>query len=109
MCGVVGFFGGDSHSDKDGGEALNHRLADKIFNRGPDGISVKIDRAATGISLQTSVPCLGHRIVEFAWTLPQTIKLRAAQSKWPLRQIVYRQVPRELIERPRDEFLCAFT
>jgi asparagine synthase (glutamine-hydrolysing) len=43
-------------------------------------------------------------VIDFAWRLPMEYKLREGQSKWPLRQILYRHVPRELIERPKHGF-----
>jgi asparagine synthase (glutamine-hydrolysing) len=55
-------------------------------------------------SLETRVPMLDHDLVEFAWRLPQSYKIREGQTKWPLRQILYRHVPKELIERPKVGF-----
>ena len=70
----------------------------------PDDILCKVDRAAMASSLETRAPFLDHKLIEYVWKIPHSLKYRNGQGKWILKQILNQYVPKNLTDRPKMGF-----
>lgn len=85
-------------------EPLHNLMLMDMLMYHPDDILTKVDRTAMAVSLETRVPMLDRDVVEFAWTLPVSYKKQGEITKKVLRDILYKYVPKELVERPKTGF-----
>ncbi|MGE5892873.1 MAG: asparagine synthase (glutamine-hydrolyzing) [bacterium] len=92
---------GDAHCFRD---FIHEMLLHDLMSYLPDDILVKVDRAGMAVSLETRMPYLDHRVVEFAWMIPLSMKIRNGRGKWILRQLLKRYVPEHLFERAKMGF-----
>jgi asparagine synthase (glutamine-hydrolysing) len=85
-------------------ERLQRMMCLDLVSYLPDDILVKVDRAAMAVALETRVPLLDYRIMEFAWSLPSSFKQKRNRGKWLLRKILHEYVPPALVDRPKQGF-----
>jgi asparagine synthase (glutamine-hydrolysing) len=88
--------------------SVNAMMANDMLHYLPGDILTKVDRASMSVGLESRMPFLDYRVVEFAWAIPGELKIRKTKdgiiTKWALREILYKYVPRHLIERPKAGF-----
>jgi asparagine synthase (glutamine-hydrolysing) len=104
LCGKEHPFGFDDRTWM-GSDAFVERM--QLFDAAtylPDDILQKVDRASMAVSLEVRPPILDHRVVAFAWHLPRRMRIRGGQTKWLLRRVLHRYVPRDLVSRPKMGF-----
>ncbi|EDY84690.1 asparagine synthase [Verrucomicrobiia bacterium DG1235] len=85
-------------------DALSAFLIKDLNDYLPNNILTKVDRAAMSVSLETRIPLLSSDIISFAHSLSNKYKIRGRETKWILKQVLYRYLPKELFDRPKTGF-----
>ena len=88
---------------KDGDFRRQMMVADMLTYL-PDDIMTKVDRASMGVSLECRAPFLDHKLAEFALSIPSSHHMRNGKGKSLIRSVLYKYVPKDLIERPKAGF-----
>ena len=94
----------NSHNSLKDLQGIEKMMAIDSMSYLPDDILVKVDRAAMSVSLETRVPFLDHRIIDFSWSLPLDFKVKNGEGKCILKKLLHRYIPKELIDRPKMGF-----
>ena len=85
-------------------DSVETMMAYDLISYLPTDILTKVDRAAMSVSLETRVPFLDPNVIQFAASIPMEFKIRNGVTKWLLREVLYKHVPKDLIERPKMGF-----
>ncbi|NOJ20347.1 asparagine synthase (glutamine-hydrolyzing) [Vibrio jasicida] len=79
-------------------------MCEDTLNYLPGDILTKVDRATMQVSLEGRIPFLDHNVAELAWRMPMSMKIKDGDNKWILKQVLYRYLPKNMMDRPKLGF-----